>query len=214
MSTLSLLILSSFLELMFLFACNHNGKYNFVCTRIHTEVHKGPTNNRSQSNCNACKILQKLLNVSPNLLSPIIQWINLPWTSQLLFKDQILRVWLLDIVHGKTTCAWKIQKYSPTQRFGTAQKIRSEEVAPPSQQNLACPFAIYRTWDRCWLWLFFWIYICTCNPQSGIFKLKETRTWCHYLPDPSFFFLNPFPAKDKYICLWQKLYFFKEGVCT
>ena len=26
--------------------------------------------------------------------------------------------------------------------------------------------------------------------------------------------LNPFPAKDKYICLWQKLYFFKEGVCT
>ena len=26
--------------------------------------------------------------------------------------------------------------------------------------------------------------------------------------------IKPFPAKDKYICLWQKLYFFKEGVCT
>ena len=26
--------------------------------------------------------------------------------------------------------------------------------------------------------------------------------------------LNLFPAKDKYICLWQKLYFFKEGVYT
>ena len=25
------------------------------------------------------------------------------------------------------------------------------------------------------------------------------------------FEINPFPAKDKYICSWQKLHFFKEG---
>ena len=27
----------------------------------------------------------------------------------------------------------------------------------------------------------------------------------------AFYLVNPFPAKDKYICSWQKLHFFKEG---
>ena len=51
-------------------------------------------------------------------------------------------------------------------------------------------------------------------------RQHSSRRWvediivCMSCMDTSSEGINPFPAKDKYICLLQKLYLFKEGVCT